>query len=104
GLRGTHYDYIGDPRTEFVVGGDVWARYWLNRHVYLGADYSHAERSSNAAGFDYEQNRFLLSIGARLRPEYAEGAMPLVFGGEAPGGAYAGLLLGHGSLLAGLDG
>ena len=104
GLSGSHYDYIGDPRTEFVIGGDVWARYWLNRHVYLGADYTHAERSSNAAGYDFDQNRFMLSLGAQLRPAYSGETMPLTFGGEVPGGPYLGLLFGHGSLVSGLDG
>ena len=104
GLTGSYYDYVGDPRTEFVIGGDVWTKYWLNRYLYLGANYTHAERSSNAAGFDYEQNRFLISVGAQLRPGFAADALPLRLGGEAPGGAYVGALLGHGTLVTGLDG
>lgn len=104
GLGGYHYDYVGHPRTEFVAAGDIWARYWLNRHLYLDAEYRHAERSSNAAGFDYDQNRFLLTLGARVRPGYAADAMPITLGGAAPAGAYVGLLASHGTLIAGLDG
>lgn len=104
GLTGSHYDYVGDPRTEFAIGGDAWAKYWISRHLYLGADYVHAERSSNAAGFDYEQNRFLVSVGAQLRPAFSADATPLRLGAEAPGGAYLALLAAHGTLVAGLDG
>ncbi len=104
GLTGSHYDYVGNPRTEFVIGGDVWAKYWLSRNFYLGADYVHAERSSNAAGFDYEQNRFSLSVGAQLRPAFSADTMPLRLGAEVPGGLYIGLLAGHGTLVTGLDG
>lgn len=104
GLSGTHYEYVGDPRTEFVIGGDAWVNYWIARNVYLGASYLHAQRSSNAAGFDYDQNRFQLTVGARLRPGYSADAAPLAIGGAPPGGGYAGLLLGHGALIAGLDG
>ncbi len=104
GLTGTHYDYVGNPRTEFVIGGDVWAKYWLSRNIYIGADYTHDERSSNAAGYDYQQNTFELSLGARLRPGFAANAAPLRLGGEAPGGAYVGAMFGYGALVTGLDG
>jgi opacity protein-like surface antigen len=104
GLSGTHYEYIGGLRTEFVIGGDIWARYWLNRHIYFRADYSHAERSSNAAGFDYNQNRFQLSIGAQLKPGFSADAAPVKLAAEVPAGAYAGVLAGYGTLVTGLDG
>lgn len=104
GISGYHYDYIGNPRTEFVLGGDLWARYWFDRHLYVRASFVHNERSSNAAGFDYEQNRFLVGIGAQLNPHFAADTPRLTLGGAAPGGAYAGLLLGHGTLVAGIDG
>ena len=103
-LTGSQYDYRGAGRTEFVLGADLWARYWLTRRLYAEASYVHAQRTSNAAGFDFDQNRFLVSLGARLRPQYRGAAAPLRLGGEAPAGAYAGLLAGYGALIAGLDG
>ncbi|WP_305098506.1 outer membrane beta-barrel protein [Croceibacterium aestuarii] len=104
GLSGTHYDYVGHPRTEFVIGGDAWAKYWFDRNFYLGLAYYHDERSSDAAGYDYERNRFEVSVGAQLRPRFAADAMPLRVDSAAPGGAYAGVLLAHGTQVTGLDG
>lgn len=104
GLSGAHYDYVGADRNEFVIGGDLWVRQWLSRHIYLGVDYSHGERSSNAAGFDYDQNRFQVSLGAELRPRYTGDAPAVAWGAAAPGGAYVGLLASHATLIAGVDG
>ncbi|HEX7695523.1 MAG TPA: outer membrane beta-barrel protein, partial [Sphingomonas sp.] len=104
GISGSNYDYIGAARSEFVIGGDLWARYWLDRHFYVGASFIHGERSSTAAGYDYDQNRFLISMGAELRPHFALSAPRLAIGGAAPGGAYLGLLAGHGTLVTALDG
>lgn len=104
GISGSYYDYIGMKRTEFVIGEDIWARYWLNRHLYVRASYVHNERSSNAAGFDYEQNRFMLGIGAELRPHFTADAPQLTLGGSAPAGAYTGVLFAHGTLITGVDG
>jgi hypothetical protein len=104
GLTGTQYDYIGNPRTEFVIGADVWAKYWVDRSIYLGVDYSHGERSSNAAGYDYAQNRFQFSVGAQLRPGFTADAMPLVLAEQAPAGAYVGTLFAHEAVVTGLDG
>lgn len=104
GLSGAHYDYVGADRNEFVIGGDLWVRQWLSRHIYLGVDYSHAERSSNAAGFDYDQNRFRVSLGVELRPHYSGDARSIAWGDAAPGGAYVGLLASHATLITGVDG
>ena len=103
-ISGAHYDYRGFPRSEFVTEASLWGRYWLGRHVYLGLDYSFAQRSSNAAGFDYDENRLFFRLGTQLRPRYDEAAAGSGFGGEAPGGPYAALFLGHGTLTTGVDG
>jgi hypothetical protein len=103
-LTGAHYDFRGAPRTEFVTGAELWARYWLGRHVYLGIDYRFAQRASDSAGFDYDENRLFLRLGAQLRPRWRGDAAPLLLSQEAPGGPYLGLLLGHGTLVTGLDG
>ncbi|KHK90200.1 outer membrane beta-barrel protein [Novosphingobium malaysiense] len=104
GVSGNHYHYVGADRTEFVIGGDVWGRYWLNRHLYVGTSYMYGERNSNAAGFDYEQSRFQISIGAELSPHFAADTPRLALGGSVPAGAYAGILFGQGTLITGLDG
>ena len=103
-LTGAHYDYRGALRTEFVTGAELWARYWLARHLYLGLDYNFSQRASDAAGFDYDENRLLLRLGVQLRPRWSADAAPLSFAGAAPGGPYLGVLLGHGTLVTGLDG
>lgn len=104
GISGTQYDYVGSPRSEFVMGGDVWAKFWLNRNIYVGTDFTHGERSSNAAGYDYHQNRFEFTIGTQLRPGLASNAPALRLGADAPGGAYIGAMFGYGTLVTGLDG
>jgi len=104
GLRGSHYDYRGVDRSESVLSANLWARYFLTQHLFVGTDYTLAQRSSNAAGFDYDQNRFMFRIGAQLQPHYSDGAAPIAMGPLSPGGAYAALTLGHGALITGLDG
>ena len=103
-LSGSQYDYRGAPRSEFIIGVNLWTRFWLNSRLYVGTDYTHSQRSSNAAGFDFDQNRFLLSIGARLRPQFTNNVPALLLREQAPGGLYLGLLAGHGTLVTGLDG
>lgn len=103
-LSGSYYDYRGDPRAEFVRSADLWARHWLSRNLYAGIDYSLSQRTSNAAGFDYDENRLLFRLGAALRPHYSDAASALTFGASAPAGAYVGLFVGHGALVTGLDG
>ncbi len=103
-LAGSLYDYQGDPRTEFVTSANLWARQWLSRNIYAQLDYGLSQRTSNAAGFDYDENRLLFRIGAQLRSHYDAGGSPLVFGGATPGGGYVGVFVGHGALVTGLDG
>jgi hypothetical protein len=103
-LGGSLYDYRGDPRSEFVTSADLWARHWLSRNIYAQLDYELSQRTSNAAGFDYDENRLFLRLGARLRPHHTGSVVPLAFGANAPAGVYAGLFVGHGALVTGLDG
>lgn len=104
GLRGSHYDYRGVDRSESVLSASLWTRYYLNKHLFIGTDYTLAERSSNAAGFDYDQNRFMFRIGAQLDPHYSDSISPISIGTPTPGGGYVGFTLGHGALITGLDG
>lgn len=103
-LTGSHYDFRGAPRTEFVTGAELWARYWLDRRLYLGIDYRFAQRASNAAGFDYDENGLFLRLGAQLRPRWTGAGAPLRLSEEAPGGPYLGVLVGHGTLVTAVDG
>lgn len=103
-LTGAHYDFRGVARTEFVTGVELWGRYWLDPHLYLGINYHFGQRASDAAGFDYDENRLMLRLGAQLRPRWTGNTAPLMISQAAPGGPYLALLLGHGSLVTGLDG
>lgn len=103
GLSGAKYDYRGATRSEFVIGSSVWARYWLNRYLYVESDYEFSQRASNAAGYDFDQNRLFLRIGAQLQPRYEADDVSTGLG-DALDGFYLATLLGHGSLVTGLDG
>jgi len=103
-LSGFKYEYHGDPRAEFVIGSDLWFRYWLNPRIYTGLNYSLSQRTSNAAGFDYDENRLMLRLGADLRPRYTGDPGALGFDDTVPAGLYAGLFGAHGALVTGLDG
>jgi hypothetical protein len=103
-LAGSQYDYRGEPRAEFVISGDLWLRYWLDSHIYTGLDYGLSQRTSNAAGYDYDENRLMFRLGADLRPHYSSDVPAISFGGNRPAGLYAGLFVGHGALVTGLDG
>ena len=106
GLAGSHLDYVGVPRSEFVLSTDIWSRFWLNPNIYIGADYEFAQRSSNRAGFDFDENRFFLRIGAQTSPRrgLSQGEAFSISSEKAPGGAYAAVLFGHSTLITGLDG
>ncbi|WP_338466155.1 outer membrane beta-barrel protein [Novosphingobium sp. ZN18A2] len=104
-LSGTSYDYRGADRSEFVIGANVWARYWFERNLFAGIDYGLAQRASNAAGYDYDRNRVFVTIGAQLSPRYGKSdasASAVRSGGI--GGFYFATELGHGVLTTGLDG
>jgi len=103
GLSGAKFDYRGTPRSEFVIGANLWARYWLNRYIYLGSDYLLSQRASNAAGYDFDQNRLSLRVGVQLHPRYEADDVSSGLG-KALDGFYLATLLGHGSLVTGLDG
>jgi hypothetical protein len=105
-LSGSHYDYIGASRSEFVTSTGLWARYWLDKRIYLGADYDFSQRTSNRAGFDYDENRLFLRIGAQLEPRKNwDAANQFSLSGQSgPGGAYGALLFSHGTVITGLDG
>lgn len=105
-VGGTQYSYSGVDRREFVVSSDIWTRYWFDEHLFAGIGYNFSQRASNAAGYDYDENRFLLTIGSQLQPRYLDSSASLNWGdGDlAPGGAYGAVLMGHGTLVSGVTG
>ncbi|TAJ67803.1 outer membrane beta-barrel protein [Brevundimonas sp.] len=104
GLEAAHYDYQGAPRSENSVGLRSWGRYWVDPRVYLGVEHSFTQRTSSAAGFDYDENRLMVRLGAQLQPRRLTGGDTFVFDQASPGGPYVGGLLGYGVLSTGLDG
>ncbi|MXP47417.1 outer membrane beta-barrel protein [Altererythrobacter luteolus] len=106
GISGSHLDYVGVSRSEFILSSEIWSRFWLSPRIYIGADYDFAERTSNRAGFDFHENRFFLRLGAQTgaRKGFAEGQGFNLSSGNAPAGAYGALLLGHSTIVTALDG
>ena len=104
GLNAAHFDYQGATRPETSAGLRGWGRYWVDPRVYVGVEHSFTQRTSSAAGFDYDENRLMLSLGAQLQARNLTGGAPLVFDRAAPGGLYVGALVGYGTLSTGLDG
>ena len=100
-IDGENYDFKDIDRSDFVMSGDLWLRYWLTSRFYLGADYRLAQRASTSAGYDYDQNRVMLRIGMQLQPQY-RGASGLA--GQGRSGPYIVAFAGHEGLVTGLDG
>lgn len=59
-------DYKGISRTDNYYRGGAYARYLMNRNLYLTARYDYEKRDSNAAGADYARNVFLVSVSTQL--------------------------------------
>lgn len=104
GRDATHYDYQGATRSETSTGLRGWGRYWIDPRIYVGLEHAFTQRTSTAAGFDYDENRLMLRLGAQLQPRGLGDAGALVLDQTAPGGLYVGALAGHGVLSTGLDG
>lgn len=104
GLDAAHFDYQGSTRAETSVGLRGWGRYWVDPRVYVGVEHSFTQRTSSAAGFDYDENRLMLSLGAQFQPRNLTSGAPFIFDQAAPGGPYVGAMLGYGTLATGLDG
>lgn len=57
--------FDGATRQDHIVTAGFGVKYLLNRHVNLYADYTHAERDSNAAGNDFADN--LVTAGIKFQ-------------------------------------
>lgn len=70
-LLGANVDYTRRQYEEVVrddtdAGAGLYAKYMLNRHLYVSLDYDYARRSSNAVGEDFTNNVYML----RLQTQY----------------------------------
>ncbi|WP_299360832.1 outer membrane beta-barrel protein [uncultured Paracoccus sp.] len=94
-------DYQNVARTDYVTEAGFGLRYHMTPRVYLGGSYAYEQRASDAAGADYDEHSFLLSVGTQLKP-LDDGTGPRAR--VENGGAYAGFNLGHGTLVTAVDG
>jgi hypothetical protein len=59
-------DYKGIDRTDNYYHGGAYARYLMNRNLYLTARYDYQKRDSNVTGADYDRNVVLLQVSTQL--------------------------------------
>lgn len=59
-------DYEGISREDDYYRAGVYARYLMNRNLYLTARYDYEKRNSDATGADYDKNIFLLRLETQL--------------------------------------
>lgn len=65
-LSYTTDDYKGINRTDKLPGLGLYARYMMNRNLYLSAGYNYSQRSSDAANSDYKDNQFVIKLQTQL--------------------------------------
>ena len=53
-------------RTDNYYTFDIGAKYFIIPQVFIGPRYIHETRNSETAGFDYRDNRYLLTLGGQL--------------------------------------
>lgn len=59
-------DYQGINRHDKYVGAGAYARFLMNRYLYLSAGYDFTNRNSNIANGDYTDNSFLIKVEGQL--------------------------------------
>lgn len=59
-------EYADTSREDVMTAYGAYAKYSMNRNVFMSADYTFTQRDSSAAGLDYDRNRILLRVGYRL--------------------------------------
>jgi hypothetical protein len=57
--------FDGTPRQDHILTAGLGAKYLIDRHINLYADYTHAERNSNAVGNDFADN--LVTAGIKFQ-------------------------------------
>ena len=67
GFAWQQYDYTGPvSRTDNYYTFDIGAKYYIIPQVFVGPRYIHERRSSSSAGFNYNDNRYMLTLGGQL--------------------------------------
>jgi len=59
-------DYEGISREDDYYKAGAYARYLMNRNLYLTARYDYERRASDAVGADYDKNIFMLRLETQL--------------------------------------
>ncbi len=62
----TNNDYKGISRNDDITGLGLYARYLMNRYLYLSAGYDRSNRNSDAANGDYNDNMFMVKLVGQL--------------------------------------
>ena len=61
-VAGTNQKYRGNGRDDNQYDLGAYAKYLLNRHLYVSAEYDFLRKNSNAAGSSYSQNIFMVKL------------------------------------------
>lgn len=98
------YEYRGINRTDYVTQASLWGRRAILPRLAVELAYQFNERNSDAAGGDYDENRFSIRlVGALERETPGRWANPPV-GWKPLSGFYVGAMAGGQSLITGIDG
>jgi hypothetical protein len=104
GYGGQVQEYQGINRTDYVTQASLWGRRVILPRLALELGYQFNERNSDAAGGDYDENRFSVTLAASLERE-SRGEWPDAPAGWKPlSGFYLGAFAGEQSLITGVDG
>ncbi|MBX3499518.1 MAG: outer membrane beta-barrel protein [Alphaproteobacteria bacterium] len=67
GFAWQQYDYASPlTRTDNYYTFDIGAKYFIIPQVFVGPRYIHERRNSSVAGFNYNDNRYMLTLGGQL--------------------------------------
>lgn len=67
GFAWQQYDYASPlSRTDNYYTFDVGAKYFIIPQVFIGPRYIHERRNSSTTGFNYRDNRYMLTLGGQL--------------------------------------
>lgn len=67
GFSWQQYDYGGPlSRTDNYYTFDIGAKFYIIPQVFIGPRYIHERRDSSTAGFNYNDNRYMLTLGGQL--------------------------------------
>jgi hypothetical protein len=66
GLTWAQYEYNGIGRFDNYWGFDIGAKYFFNQYFFIGPRYYYSNRRSTDGPSNYNDNRILLTLGARL--------------------------------------